>query len=274
MTQLVNPTMLAIPYIRGYLLNEKRSQELISSYVDIAKDITDKINRANGGMFTRNVATRSLYFKKELEKNSSLYDQILVLGIGLDTKFDELECLKKKKIFAIDIESDNIKSIYLNAKMTSVVSIIKGDFSNIRDENILEELRMKGFNPDKKTFILWEGGTFYLPPEQVFLTLDYLNNNINIVGFTGDFLNGVVFDDKNHPNAEMIRTVLKILKDSGNEWKGFFYKDYLKDYFIKTNNFNDFHVTFHGDIEKLVYDYPLVISDLIMFISSTKKHSI
>lgn len=108
MNQSFNPTMLAIPYIRGYLLNEKRSQELISSYVDVAKDITEKINRANGGMFTRNVATRSFYFKKELEKHNSLYDQVLILGIGLDTKFDELECLKKKKIFAIDIESDNI----------------------------------------------------------------------------------------------------------------------------------------------------------------------
>ncbi len=74
--------------------------------MDVAKNITEKIDRVNGGMFTRNVATRSFYFKTELEKHSSLYDQVLVLGIRLDTKFDELECLKK--IFAIDIESDNI----------------------------------------------------------------------------------------------------------------------------------------------------------------------
>lgn len=271
MNQSFNPTMLAIPYIRGYLLNEKRSQELISSYVDVAKDITEKINRANGGMFTRNVATRSFYFKKELEKHNSLYDQVLVLGIGLDTKFDELECLKKKKIFAIDIESDNIKNIYLNAKITSVVSIIKGDFTSITDGNILDELKMEGFNCDKKTFILWEGGTFYLSPDQVFFTLDYLKENVNVVGFTGDFLNGAVIDDKNHPCSEMIGEVLKILKNSGNEWRGFFYESYLNDYFIKTSNFNYSHITFHGDVEKLVYDYPLVIPDLIMFISSIKK---
>ncbi|EOH92634.1 hypothetical protein ACTNBL_13345 [Enterococcus villorum] len=64
----INKTMLAVPYIRGWYLEESRSKQLIKKYATKASVLTDQINQANGGMFTRNVATRAHYFKTVIEK--------------------------------------------------------------------------------------------------------------------------------------------------------------------------------------------------------------
>ncbi|MDT2240935.1 hypothetical protein P7H22_11995 [Paenibacillus larvae] len=57
-------TMCAVAFIRGYLLGEERSKKLIEKYKRQGEKITEQINNANGGMFTRNIATYKLNERK------------------------------------------------------------------------------------------------------------------------------------------------------------------------------------------------------------------
>lgn len=80
--------------------------------------------------FTRNVITRNNYFKKNLQKYHTYFDQVLV-GVGLDTKFDELDILVNKPIFVLDIQGEHIRDIYQKAGLTSRVHIIDADIFSL-----------------------------------------------------------------------------------------------------------------------------------------------
>lgn len=268
MEENFNKTMLAVPYIRGFHLNEDRAKILISKYKEVAADIVNKINIANGGMFTRNVEIRAVYFKDVLIKNINNFEQLLILGIGLDTKFDEIEMLKDKSIFAIDLSESDIKYIYNEANLKTDVKIVHGDLNNLEKTNTLENLISVGLDVNKKTFILWEYGAAYLEREKVFNSLRFLKNNLNISGFTGDFLNEEVFYDSNHPLKDMIQNVVSILEKSGNPWKGFFKTEDIYNFLNFELNLNLVNIIYHGNIEESFYKEPLVIHNLIFFVNA------
>lgn len=225
--------MLAIPYIRSNFLGDELSEKMLYSLnvKEEAANLTNNINEANGGMFTRGVEVRSLYFETILNNYSKYFEQLVVLGIGLDTKYDKLECLADKDSYGIDIAKKDIEWIHSQSGYKTKVSLIEGDINHI--ENVMEKLKAQGFDTTKRTFIIWEGGTYYLKPSQVFKVLSFFRNQMNLVGVTVDLINNEVIEDREHPNFNTINKVLDILKNSGNQWKGFFDKremtHFLKD---------------------------------------------
>ena len=194
------------------------------------------------------------------------YKQILVLGIGLDTKFDEISLLTTHKVYAIDLEETAIKAIYAEAHLETKVKIVRGNLVDLEESSVLDRLIAEGFDPNKSTFVIWEGGTFYLSASEVMKTLLYLKRTINITRFAGDFLNANVFHDKNHELKEMIEQVLTILKRSGNEWKGFFDERELKEFFFEKCSLKKIEMRMHGEVEASLYKEVVVIPDLIFFI--------
>lgn len=170
-----NKTMLAVPYIIGFQLGDPISKQLIANYTELATGLTDKINQATGGMFTHNVRTRMHYFTHIIEKNISNFDQLLVLSIGLDTKFDTLKTLKDKSVFAIDIEVENIHKIYKDTNLKTNVTTVYGNLSNIEND-VIDNLIANGFDTTKKTFIVWEGGTFYIEKSKVLSSILFLKS--------------------------------------------------------------------------------------------------
>ncbi|MBO0423683.1 class I SAM-dependent methyltransferase [Enterococcus plantarum] len=228
-----NKTMLAIPYIRSNFLGDELSEKMLYSLnvKEEAANLTNNINEANGGMFTRGVEVRSLYFETILNNYSKYFEQLVVLGIGLDTKYDKLECLADKDSYGIDIAKKDIEWIHSQSGYKTKVSLIEGDINHI--ENVMEKLKAQGLDTTKRTFIIWEGGTYYLNPSQVFKVLSFFRNQMNLVGVTVDLINNEVIEDREHPNFNTINKVLDILKNSGNQWKGFFDKremtHFLKD---------------------------------------------
>ena len=185
------------------------------------------------------------------------YEQILVLGIGLDTKFDEISLLTTHKVYAIDLEETAIKAIYAEAHLETKVKIVRGNLVDLEESSVLDRLIAEGFDPNKSTFVIWEGGTFYLSASEVMKTLLYLKRTINITRFAGD---------KNHELKEMIEQVLTILKRSGNEWKGFFDERELKEFFFEKCSLKKIEMRMHGEVEASLYKEVVVIPDLIFFI--------
>lgn len=93
---------------------------------------------------------------------------------------------------------------------------------------------------------------------------------MNISGFVVDLLNAEVFYNDDHELKDMIKKVLFILKESGNEWKGFFLKKEFEKFLNDELGHSTVNINYHGDVEAQVYDKPLVISDLIFFVESYK----
>ncbi|EUJ47038.1 class I SAM-dependent methyltransferase [Listeria fleischmannii] len=146
--------------------------------------------------FTRNVITRNNYFKKNLQKYHTYFDQVLVLGVGLDTKFDELDILVDKPIFALDIQGEHIRDIYQKAGLTSQVHIIDADFNQIEQEAIQDTFIKEGLDIQLRTILVWEGGTFYLTPADIFSLLSLVNKTLNVVGLWEIFLTKSSFQMK------------------------------------------------------------------------------
>ncbi|MDT2240938.1 hypothetical protein P7H22_12010 [Paenibacillus larvae] len=90
------------------------------------------------------------YFKNKIHKNKDKFDQLLVLGIGLDTKADVMEELEGKQVFGLDISADNISNIYEEADMTTKSIILNCDLTNLKKENVLKKLKDVGFSLEKK----------------------------------------------------------------------------------------------------------------------------
>ncbi|MDT2294636.1 class I SAM-dependent methyltransferase [Paenibacillus larvae] len=206
------------------------------------------------------------YFKNKIHKNKDKFDQLLVLGIGLDTKADVMEELEGKQVFGLDISADNISNIYEEADMTTKSIILNCDLTNLKKENVLKKLKDVGFSLEKKTYIIWEGGTYYIENSKVKDIISFWCESINVVGISLDFLNEDVFYNKSHPNRLVIEKVLEILKNSKEPWVGFFTPAKLKDYFSSLG-FKEIEVVMHGDIESKLYDNPKVIEDLLFFIT-------
>lgn len=266
-------TMLSIPYIRSSLFDDGLSEKLLYS-VDLkeeARKLTDSINKANRGMFTRCVEVRSSYFEEILKSYSETYDQLLVLGIGLDTKYDKLDFLKDKNIYGIDIAKKDIEWIQAKAGYKTNVSLIEGDLYHIGQKTTIHELQTQGFDTTKKTFIIWEGGSYYLDPSITIEMLAFFRNRLNLVGMTADFLNKEVIEDKKHPNYRMISEVLGILKNSGNQWHGFFNKQELLNYFTNDLKYKFCRITPYEKMERQLYSKEecIIMDDLIFFVTST-----
>ncbi|MDT2193622.1 class I SAM-dependent methyltransferase [Paenibacillus larvae] len=219
--------------------------------------------------FAKNIDStyiENYYFKNKIHKNKDKFDQLLVLGIGLDTKADVMEELEGKQVFGLDISADNISNIYEEADMTTKSIILNCDLTNLKKENVLKKLKDVGFSLEKKTYIIWEGGTYYIENSKVKDIISFWCESINVVGISLDFLNEDVFYNKSHPNRLVIEKVLEILKNSKEPWVGFFTPAKLKDYFSSLG-FKEIEVVMHGDIESKLYDNPKVIEDLLFFIT-------
>lgn len=220
-------------------------------------------------MFTRGVEVRSLYFENILNKYSENYEQLLVLGIGLDTKYDTLKFLTKKNIFGIDMAKKDIDWIHSKAGYKTNVSLIEGNMNHI--ENVMQKLNEQGFDVTKRTFIIWEGGTYYLNSLQVFKVLTFFKDQINLVGLTVDLINKEVIEDRQHQNFNMINKVLSILKNSGNQWKGFFYKKEMIHFFKDKLRYRLCEISEYEQVEQKLYSENecVMMKNLMYFIVTT-----
>jgi methyltransferase (TIGR00027 family) len=101
--------------------------------------------------------------------------QILVMGAGLDTFAYRLEPAQDMRIFELDHPATQAEK---RRRLTDAriaepphVSYVAHDFER---GSMTDALEAGGFDPDKRTFVLWLGVTPYLTEEAVFTTLGAL----------------------------------------------------------------------------------------------------
>lgn len=94
-------------------------------------------------------------------------EQLVILGAGLDSRAWRLDSLKDTVVFEVDFPAsqawkrERAASVPYKAKDVRFVAI---DFQRDQLEPLI---RTAGFDPNKRTFWLWEGVTMYLSPQAV-----------------------------------------------------------------------------------------------------------
>ena len=120
--------------------------------------------------------------------------QILVLGAGLDTFAYRLEAIRDLRVFELDHPATQAEKRrrLTEARIAepSHLSYVAHDFE---DGSMKAALKAAGFDPDRRTFVIWLGVTPYLTREALFATLSEL------AGWPGGA--EVVFDYSNPPHA-------------------------------------------------------------------------
>lgn len=143
----------------------------------IQANTKEKLGEALPGL-TEYMIARTAYFDglfvDALEKD---FPQIVLMGAGYDTRAYRFAKLNRgTKIFELDIApTQNQKKKYLKKVRIEIppgVKLVPIDFNQ---ESLGDVLKKAGFDVQEKTLFIWEGVTYYLDPESVDATLNFVS---------------------------------------------------------------------------------------------------
>jgi len=127
------------------------------------------------GYFIARTAFFDQHFVDALKQN---IPQIVFLGAGYDSRAIRFaEHIKDTRIFELDIPTTQERKKQLlqqaNIKTPAQLSFFP---INFKTEKIADVLHNAGFMQDRKTLFIWEGVTYYLAPELVEATLQFIKS--------------------------------------------------------------------------------------------------
>ena len=114
---------------------------------------------------------RTTFFDEALRRYLDTVEQVVILGAGWDTRAYGLARREGVRVFEVDtveMQAQKRQSLEKANIATTGVSFAAADFNK---ESWLEILKRVDFDPDKPTFVLWEGVTYYLEAQAVNATL-------------------------------------------------------------------------------------------------------
>jgi methyltransferase (TIGR00027 family) len=99
--------------------------------------------------------------------------QFVILGAGFDTRaYRFAELLRDKPVFEVDYRStQELKRRRLESAIGSLPSFVHFSEIDFKRDDLKDVLAKAGYQPDKKSFFVWEGVSMYLSEEAVRATL-------------------------------------------------------------------------------------------------------
>ncbi len=115
-------------------------------------------------------------FRTELKNN---IPQIVILGAGYDTRsYRYSHLIRDTNIFEVDIAVTQERKIELLIENNiDIPQSVHFAVINVKEENLAESLKRRGYAPAKRTLFLWEGVTPYLTEDAMLKTLHFLQNH-------------------------------------------------------------------------------------------------
>lgn len=156
------------PFARGFLNFRYRAVLKLLLFPRVGKTVLVKRELKYPGMIG-NFLCRTRYIddvlSNALEKG---VDQVVFLGAGFDSRPYRLPKIDRTRVFEVDhpaLQSLKIERLArMLSKLPEHVTFVPIDF----DRQSIEEMMTKvNFNPEKKTFFIWEGVTQYISAEAV-----------------------------------------------------------------------------------------------------------
>ena len=117
------------------------------------------------------IGARCEFLDKAMLDHVSAGNQVVILGAGWDTRAYGLLKGQDAMIFEVDApatQAAKLAAIDKTGLDASYVTFVSCDFNR---QSWLDALKENGFDPDKRTFILWEGVTMYLDEHAIQSTL-------------------------------------------------------------------------------------------------------
>jgi methyltransferase (TIGR00027 family) len=139
----------------------------------------NKLNKVLPGMHEYVIARTAFFDSLFIEALNSRIPQIVLLGAGYDSRAYRFAKLNTAtKIFELDIattQNRKMKSlIKARIDIPKNVELVPIDFNN---ESLHKVLEKAGYNRHERTLFLWEGVVYYLDPESVDATLEFVNRS-------------------------------------------------------------------------------------------------
>jgi len=136
-----------------------------------------KLNKVLPGMHEYVIARTAFFDSLFIEALNNRVPQIVLLGAGYDSRAYRFAKLNTDtKIFELDIattQNRKMKSlIKARIDIPKNVELVPIDFNNESLHNVLNKA---GYSEHARTLFLWEGVVYYLDPESVDATLDFVN---------------------------------------------------------------------------------------------------
>ena len=137
-------------------------------------------------------------------------DAVVNLGAGFDTRAFRLAALTEVPVWEVDqaqnIEAKRRRLEYLFREVPAHVTLVPIDFDH---EDLPTVLASHGYQPDKKTFFIWEGVTQYVTESGIRATFDFLSKapSGSRLAFTytpKDFIDGEVFYGQEYLYKKML----------------------------------------------------------------------
>jgi methyltransferase (TIGR00027 family) len=143
-------------------------------------------------------------------------EQVVLLGAGLDSRAWRLPSLANLLIFEVDHpNTSSAKQRRLRELHADLahVRFVQVDFDR---EQVAERLRIAGFNPSRRTIVVWDGVTNYLQREAVDAIAAWAGRLSRGSEFIFTYVHAGVLDGTSsfHGAAEMLRKVAQ----SGEPW--------------------------------------------------------
>jgi methyltransferase (TIGR00027 family) len=154
----------------------------------IRVNFKNKIDKLTPGGYEYSLARTAFFDSVFIDALNKNIPQIVLLGAGYDTRAYRFEKLNNAtKIIEIDIATtQNRKKKCLKKAQIDIpkhIAFVPINFNKESLENILEKA---GYENHKKTLFLWEGVIYYLDPESVDATLEFVNrssHNESVIAF-------------------------------------------------------------------------------------------
>lgn len=126
------------------------------------------------------IIARTTYFDNIVQQ--ALHEnipQIVFLGAGYDTRsFRFKDLIKDTRIFELDIHTTQKQKIKLlrqnNISIPRQLTFVPINFNT---ETLEDVLLKAGYKKDQKNLFIWEGVTYYLSPQVIDDTLDFIKSN-------------------------------------------------------------------------------------------------
>ncbi|ACL16451.1 class I SAM-dependent methyltransferase [Methanosphaerula palustris] len=139
-------------------------------------------------------------------------DQVVILGVGFDTRAYRIPGIGKTRVFEIDHPAtQEVKLKKLNKIIDPLpghVTFVPVDFNT---QNLGERLQSSGYNEKGRTLFIWQGVTYFLTAEAVDHTLGFIANHSgpgSAVIF--DYFYKEVLHDPNRKEGKNLRRAAKM----------------------------------------------------------------
>ena len=98
-------------------------------------------------------------------------EQLVILGAGLDSRAWRLDCLRDAVVFEVDHPSTQAWKRARSAAVPYKAKDVRFVAMDFERDQLAPLIQSAGFDPDKRSFWLWEGVTLYLRPQDVWANL-------------------------------------------------------------------------------------------------------